>query len=57
MYTILEIDEIFKNCDSSSEIFTACKILKQLYFDGHLSVLNYKAAAKLSTLRFIELTK
>jgi len=56
MYTVLEIDTIFQNCGSYSEIYTACKIFKQLYIDGYLTVLNYKAVSKLSTLRFIELT-
>jgi len=56
-YCVAEIDQIFKNCRTHLEIFEACKVFKQLFIDGQLSELNFRAASQYSIIRFKELTR
>lgn len=56
LYTVEEIDQIFKNCNSVDELFIACDALKRTREEGNMSNNISKIVGKLSLLRFTELT-
>jgi len=53
MYTLIEIETIIENCETSSELLYCCKLFKMLILFGDLNRSKYLEV--LTSLRFREL--